>query len=174
MMAYTKGRDGIAFKAVADLREARMNSKMIVIILIALGIFAFMGLNQPQDNTDVSNVQLQEPGLQITGTNTSVGQGSSEFRQTITFNAVLLNAETAPVYIESAEALLSQGIKSRVSSGQTLIAIEKELAPGETLEIGGQIEFNSEALSKKDIDAMGSLITGFRLNSYSIALLPGR
>lgn len=146
-----------------------------MIVLVALAIFAFIGLNQSDNTaTDTSNVQLQEPGIKIASTTTSVGEGSSEFRQVLTFNAVLLNAETAPVYIESAEVLLAPGIESRVSSGETLIAIEKEIPPGETIEIGGQIEFNSEALSKNTIDGMGALVTGFRLNSYRIVTVPAR
>lgn len=152
-----------------------MNTKTIMIVLVALAIFAFIGLNQSDDKgMDTSNVQLQEPGIKIASTNTSVGQGSSEFRQVVTFNAVLLNAETAPVYIESAEVLLASGIESRITSGETLIAVEKEIPPGETIEIGGQIEFNSEALSKNTIDAMGALVTGFRLNSYRVVMAPGR
>ncbi len=52
--------------------------------------------------------------------------------------------------------------------------MEEEIPSGGTIELDGQIEFNSEALSKKDIDAMGQLVTGFRINSYSIAAVGGQ
>ena len=151
-----------------------MNSKMIIIILVALGIFAFMGLNQPgeQAGTNATDIELQGPGIRVANSTTAVGEGSAEFRQAISYTAVLQNTETIPVYIESAEILLIPDIKARVSSGEMLNEIAEEIPAGGTIEISGKIEFNSEALSKKDIESMGKLVTGFRINSYRIAMVP--
>ncbi len=153
-----------------------MNTKTILIILVALGFFAFLSLNQSGDKaaTNTANVKLQEPGIRVAGSTISVGQGSSEFRQLISYSAVLQNVETSPVYIESAETLLAPDIKARITEGDLFLKVEEEIPSGGTIELDGQIEFNSEALSKKDIDAMGQLVTGFRINSYSIAAVAGQ
>ena len=151
-----------------------MNTRVILIILVALGIFAFINFSEPAANTgnEGSTLELQEPGIRVSGITTSVGQGSSEYRQTISYTATLQNAETSAVYIQTAEALVASDIKPRITGGDTIINVEQEVPAGETIEISGQIEFNSEALSKNDIDAISPLLTGFRINSYRVILVP--
>jgi len=64
-------------------------------------------------------------------------------------------------------------IKTRISAGDAVVSVDKEVPAGDTVDVSGQIEFNSEAMSKQDIEAMGPLLTGFRINSYEVVLVSG-
>lgn len=116
---------------------------------------------------------LSAPGLQIPSMWTSIGMVDGDpGRQTFSYTIVLWNKQTEDVHVNWVEPILSDEFAERARTEDRKVTVDKALAPGDSLEIRGQLRFDVAGLSKAQIEALEPFLTAMRVSTERVLELP--
>lgn len=117
---------------------------------------------------------LSEPGLQIPSVQTSIGAvGGNPDRQAFSYTVALWNKQTEAVHLNWVEPVLSNRFAERVLTEDRRMTVDKTLAPGDAVEVSGQLHFDAAGLSKTELEALQPSLLRMRVSSEQVLQLPG-
>lgn len=129
-------------------------SILIIIILTLCALIYFLGYKNIGIKIE-NNGGIKSSGLTYVIPNNN---GKSEF--SYAFN--LTNTNRKDIFIKSIEPSINETMKNNILSNETIIVVNKNVKPNETIEINGSILIDTSGLSMHNI---GKLITDIRVST---------
>lgn len=138
------------------LGEIDMVKKSIltIIILTLFALICFLGYKNMSIKIEKKG-GIKSNGLAYTVPN---NHGKSEF--SYAFN--LTNTNGKDIFIKSIEPSIDETMKNNILSKETIIVVNKNIKPNETIEINGKIFIDTNGLSMNNI---GKLITDIKVST---------
>ena len=117
------------------------------------------------------NIQNQvKDSLTINGWSFGLGSvdetNSDKTKLSYSFN--LNNENNKSIFIKSIEPLINEKIKDKIISKDIVVAVNKDIKPNETIQINGEIIFDTKLLSKSDIEKLEPLLRDIKVSTDEI------
>lgn len=111
--------------------------------------------------------------LQIYSMSTALGSISNDNldQQLLTYTIYITNEDETEDYIQWIEPILGEGIKDKVLTDNLKINVEETISPKGSLEVKGQITFDTLGLSKEEIINLEPFITGIRIGGEEVIVI---
>lgn len=114
-------------------------------------------------------------GVSISGMTTGIGGvGDDHSEQTFSYAVFLHNETRNKLHIESIKPVLSSGFAELALTGDNVVSVDETLGPGTTIEVKGDIQFDTQGLSKTEILQLKPFMTDVKVASEIVLALPGR
>lgn len=142
-------------------------SKKTILILIASVVFMFLLFDVSYNK----NIQNQvKGGLKIN--EWIFGLGSVDEtnldKTKLSYSFNLTNENNKSIFIKSIEPLINENIKDKIINKDIVIAVNKDIKPNETIQINGEIIFDTKELSKSDIEKLEPLLIDIKVSTDEI------
>ena len=125
-----------------------------IIIVTLLALICFLGYKNMAIKIEGKG-GIKSNGLVY---NVPNNDGKSEFSYALN----LTNTNGKDIFIKSIEPSINETMKNNILSKETIIAINKNIKPNETIEINGKIFIDTNGLSMSNI---GKLITNIKVST---------
>ena len=111
--------------------------------------------------------------LQIYSMSTGLGAISREntHQQCLTYTINLTNEKDQEDYIEWIEPILGEGIKDKVINEDLKVNVKQSISAKGSLEVEGEIVFNTQGLTKEEIINLEPFITGIKVGSEKVIVI---
>lgn len=129
-------------------------SILTIIILILFALICFLGYKNMAIKIEEKG-GIKSNGLAYTVPN---NDGKSEF----SYGFNLTNTNGKDVFIKSIEPSINETMKNNILSKETIIVVNKNIKPNETIQINGKIFIDTNGLSMNNI---GKLITDIKVST---------
>jgi PKD repeat protein len=117
--------------------------KKLVIIIITVTLFISIYIAGYVSNADTKG-GLKSKGLAYTMPNNN---GSSEF----SYSFQLTNTNSKTVFVKTIEPIVNETLKKNILSKDTVVAVNKNIEPNETIQISGIIVVDTKGLFMYDV-----------------------
>lgn len=101
--------------------------------------------------------------VRISQVTTAVGGHNPEEEQILSYSITVVNDQAEEVYIKSLQPVLSYEVGRRLLDRNTVVLVEKYVAPRAFVEVQGRISFDTRSTSKEQIISWEPMITGAKL-----------
>jgi hypothetical protein len=169
----------VYFKNVFVFRKIRMTkyftyriltliTALIFIVALIISISGCMGTGDSSQTED---------GLKIVGSSLTIGavDGVNDTSiQVYSYDFELYNSGNEKIYLDFAEPLFTKDFLARELTEDPKIIINETINPYSTIQIKGQIKFNSSALSKEQILDLQPFIYSINITSTKTLPFPKR
>jgi hypothetical protein len=117
--------------------------------------------------TRINTQNSTKDGLEILNWSAGLGgaSGNDLDQSKYSYLFQLKNESSKTVFINSIQPLISDTIKSKVLSTNTVIDVNKEIKPDETIEVKGEIVFDTKGSSKSDILKLEPFLTDVKIST---------
>jgi hypothetical protein len=133
----------------------------IITILVLCTLIFLTGCNS-------TKTQLQtKGGLKINSWSSGLG-GVNETnldKTKFSYSINLSNGNNTNIYVKSIEPLVNEKIKNIILSKDIAVTVNKDVKPGETIQINGEIIIDTKGLTKSDIMKLEPFITDVKISS---------
>ncbi len=135
-----------------------------------LGISIFLSLLMTGCNTFYCRSDKDsQTGLQIYSKTTSLGSIDNNFdTQRFSYSIYLTNEDSKKQYVKWIEPVLGDSFAKRVTNQDLKVNVNKPIEANETIEIEGELVFDSSDLSKQDIFDLEPYITDIKVVSEKV------
>ena len=135
---------------------------IITIIITVLCVSAiFSGCN----NSKVQN--QSKGGIKIANWSSSLGSVNETDldKSVFSYSINLTNENEKNIFIEFIQPLVNETIKNKILSKETVVTVNQNIKPKETIKVNGEIIIDTKGLSKQDIDKLEPFITDIKVST---------
>lgn len=129
-------------------------SILTIIILTLFALIYFLGYKSMAIKIE------KKGGIKSNGLTYTIPNNGDKSEFSYAFN--LTNTNGKDIFIKSIEPLINETMKNNILSKETIIVVNKNIKPNETIEINGQILVDTNGLSANNI---GKLITDIKIST---------
>lgn len=117
---------------------------------------------------------LSQPALVIHSSTTALGAEGDEHQiGVLSYTFVLENTSQQDTLLLAFTPQLSPAYAARLIGKLQAVPVELRLGSGEIVELGGQLRFDFNGLSKQEIDSLGQPLAGWIIQSEFFIAQPG-
>ncbi|MGM9988325.1 MAG: hypothetical protein ACI35O_14005 [Bacillaceae bacterium] len=139
-----------------------MKKSYLILCIFAIFILSSCSKEEP----------IAESGISISQKQTSIGPVEENMndmdKQSFKYKLTLTNHEENDLKIISLEPILSEEFKKTVLSDELTLTINKTISKNTSLEVSGEIIFNSKGLNKEQLSDMQTFIKEIKINEERI------
>lgn len=134
-------------------------STLIIFIFILFIFTFFMGCNSKSSQSQVKS------GLKIYNWSSGLGGvNENDLDKTrFSYSINITNENEKTILIKNIEPSVNETIKSKILSKETVVTVNKDIKPNETIEINGEIIIDTKGLTKSDILKFEPFIKGIKI-----------
>jgi len=122
----------------------------------------------------INSRQPVSTALEINASSDSMGaEGSQMEIGTYRYTFSLTNTSSHEIYALSFRPELAPAFSARLLKPAQDVPVERRIAAGETIELGGELRFDFSGLSKEDIQAFGQPVSGWVIQNEIVIPQPG-
>lgn len=140
---------------------------LLAITMVLITLLITVAINS------INNQGKQQEGLKVHSWSSSLGSvgevGLDETKFSYSFD--LTNENEDEIFVESLEPIVNKDIIDRVLSEELEVTVNEKIAHGESIQISGEIKFDTKGLSKKEIVELEPFITDIKVSSQAVIKL---
>ncbi|MBC8061697.1 MAG: hypothetical protein H7Y18_13660 [Clostridiaceae bacterium] len=106
-------------------------------------------------------------GLKIQNWSSSLGSiNETDLDKTIfSYSVYLTNQNEKSIFIRSIQPSVNEAVKYKIISIETVVSVNKDIKPNETIQINGEIILDTKGLLKQDIVKLEPFITDIKVST---------
>ena len=142
--------------------------KLIIPLLAIVSLLAIT----PSCSSNTAEQAKSE--INVSSFNSSMGENPDNLSQQIfSYSVYLSNNGATDITIRSIEPILTTSFNSKAIGNNYSVVVENTMAPGASLEVSGEITFDTTGMSKEQITAMEPFLSGAKVNMDKVLTLRG-
>ena len=94
-------------------------------------------------------------------------------KQKFSYSISVANKNVKTIFIKSVQPTINERVKNKILSEETIVAVNKDIKPKETIEISGEIIIDTSGLTKEEIVALEPFITAIKISTEENINLKG-
>lgn len=120
-------------------------------------------------NASSNDSEKNQNGLQVSDMSTALGAvGDSLDKTKFSYTITIYNKEDENIYISCVEPILGKDVKDRLISSDLKVDVEKTVSTNGSVEIKGEIIFDTKNMTKQQIMELEPFITGIKVSSEKV------